>query len=165
MAAIKQMRVYVQVPQMNSRVANPGLPAELTLSELPGRRFRARVVRTSESIDPASRTLLAEVDVDNQAGLLLPGAYVEVHLKLPAPAHSVTVQVNALLFRSEGLNVAAARNGMVALVPITVGHDYGNSLEVTSGLSQDEQLIVNPPDSIVSGQKVKIVAASQGNPQ
>jgi RND family efflux transporter MFP subunit len=165
MAAINEMRVYVQVPQMNSRAAIPGLPADLTLEELPGRKFRGRVARTSESIDPTSRTLLAEVDVDNQAGLLLPGAYVEVHLKLPAPAHSVTVPVNALLFRSEGLTVAAARNGVVALVPITIGHDYGNSLEVTSGLTLDEQLIVNPPDSIVPGQKVQIVAASQGNPQ
>jgi multidrug efflux pump subunit AcrA (membrane-fusion protein) len=135
------------------------------LEELPGRKFRGRVARTSESIDPTSRTLLAEVDVDNQAGLLLPGAYVEVHLKLPAPAHSVTVPVNALLFRSEGLTVAAARNGVVALVPITIGHDYGNSLEVTSGLTPDELLIVNPPDSIVPGQKVQIVAASQGNPK
>jgi RND family efflux transporter MFP subunit len=153
MGAINQMRVYVQVPEMNSRAATPGLPADLTLSELPGRRFHARVVRTSESI------------VENPGSLLLPGAYVEVHLKLPTPAHSVTVPVNALLFRSEGLNVAVARNGVVALVPIAVGHDYGNSLEVTSGLSPSERLIINPPDSIVAGQKVQIVAASQGNPQ
>jgi RND family efflux transporter MFP subunit len=165
MGAINQMRVYVQVPEMNSRAATPGLPADLTLSELPGRRFHARVVRTSESIDQSSRTLLAEVDVENPGSLLLPGAYVEVHLKLPTPAHSVTVPVNALLFRSEGLNVAVARNGVVALVPIAVGHDYGNSLEVTSGLSPSERLIINPPDSIVAGQKVQIVAASQGNPQ
>jgi RND family efflux transporter MFP subunit len=165
MAAINQMRVYVQVPQMNSRAAAPGVAADITLAELPTRNFRGRVTRNSDAIDPGSRTLLAEVDVDNQAGLLLPGAYVEVHLKLPAPTHSVTVPVNTLLFRSEGLTVAAVRNGAVALVPITVGHDYGNSLEVTSGLTPEEQLIVNPPDSVVAGQHVQVVAASQGNPQ
>ncbi len=159
MAAIDRMRVYVQVPQVNSRAAMPGMPAELTLAELPGRRFQAKVVRTSNSIDMTSRTLLAEVDVNNPSGVLLPGAYVEVHLKLPGPPLSLTVPVNAFLFRSEGISVAAVRNGRIAIVPVTIGHDYGNELEVTSGLSVQEQLIVNPPDSIVNGQTVRIVPA------
>jgi RND family efflux transporter MFP subunit len=155
-AATGRMRVYVQVPEVNSPAARPGTPVELTLAELPGRRFRAKVVRTSGSIDPVSRTLLAEVDVDNPSGALLPGAYVEVHLKLRAAGHSLVVPVNAVLFRTEGLTVAAVRGGHVALLPITVGHDYGNTLEVVSGLEPGEELIVNPPDSIEAGQEVRV---------
>lgn len=162
MAAIRKMRVYVQVPQVNSRAALPGTPADLTLAELPGRRFHGHVTRTSNAIDMASRTLLAEVDVENRDGLLLPGAYVEVHLKLPAPSHAYTVPVNTILFRSEGLTVAAVRQGRIALLPITVGHDYGDALEVVSGLSPEEQIVLNPPDSILPGQKVNVAAAEPG---
>jgi RND family efflux transporter MFP subunit len=163
MAAVGQMRVYVQVPQMNSRSAAPGTPAELALPEMPGRRFAGRVARTSDSMDVASRTLKVEVDVDNLQGLLMPGEFVEVHLKLPAPVNSLTVPVNALLFRSEGMSAAAVRDGRVAILPVTIGHDYGDSLEVTSGLRPDEQIVVNPPDSIANGQKVRVIAA--GAPQ
>jgi len=155
-AATGRMRVYVQVPEVNSPAARPGAPVELTLAELPGRRFRAKIVRTSGSIDPSSRTLLAEVDVDNPSGVLLPGAYVEVHLKLRATGRSLVVPVNAVLFRTEGLTVAAVRGGRVALLPITVGHDYGNTLEVVSGLDGGEELIANPPDSIEAGQEVRV---------
>ena len=147
MAAVRQMRVYVQVPQMNSRSATPGTPAELAVPEMPGRRFPGRVVRTSDSMDLASRTLKVEVDVDNPQGLLMPGEFVEVHFKLPAPVNSLTVPVNALLFRAEGMSAAAVRDGRVVLVPVTIGHDYGDSLEVTSGLRPDDRIIVNPPDS------------------
>jgi len=157
MAAIGQMRVYVEVPQMNSRSAMPGTPAELAVPEIPGRRFAARVVRTSDSMDVASRTLKVEVDVDNPQGVLMPGEFVEMHFKLPAPVNSLTVPVNALLFRSEGMSSAAVRDGRVVLLPVTIGHDYGDSLEVTSGLRPDEQIIVNPPDSIANGQKVRVV--------
>ncbi len=157
MAAVHLMRVYIQVPQMNSRSATPGTPAELDIPEMPGRHFAGRVARTSDSMDVASRTLKVEVDVDNPQGLLMPGEFVEVRLKLPAPVNSVTVPVNALLFRSEGMSAAAVRDGRVVLLPVTIGHDYGDALEVTSGLRPDEQLIVNPPDSIASGQKVQVI--------
>jgi RND family efflux transporter MFP subunit len=159
MAATYMMRVYVEVPQVKSQVAKPGTPAELTLSEMPGRRFHGRVARTSGAISPSSRTLRAEVDVENPDGTLLPGAFVEVHMNLPAAAHSLTVPVNAMLFRSEGMTVAAVRDNRVALLPVTIGHDYGNELEITSGLSANEQLIVNPPDSIASGQQVRVSGA------
>jgi len=116
-AAIREMRVYVQVPQAFSRAARPGTPAELALAELPGRRFRGRITRTSNAIDPASRTLLVEVDVENLDGTLLPGAYVQVHLKLRAADRTLTVPVNVLLFRSEGISVAAVRDGRIVLLP------------------------------------------------
>jgi RND family efflux transporter MFP subunit len=160
-AAIQKVRVYVRVPQVNSRSAAPGTQADLTLPELPGHHFRAQVVRNSSAIDAASRTLLVEVDVDNPSGILLPGAFVEVHLKLPAPTHSLTVPVNALIFRSEGLRVAAVRNKRIDLLPITVGHDYGDAVEVTSGIQPDERLVVNPPDSIFAGQEVQVAESAE----
>jgi multidrug efflux pump subunit AcrA (membrane-fusion protein) len=134
---------------------------ELTLAELPGRRFRAQVIRTSNAIDVVSRTLRVEVDVNNSDGALLPGAYVDVHLMLSKAGHAITVPVNATLFRSEGLTVAAVRDGRVALLPVTVGHDYGNELEIVAGLNGDEQLIVNPPDSIAAGQAVRVTPTRQ----
>jgi RND family efflux transporter MFP subunit len=159
LAAVGQLRVFVQVPQMNAHNAAPGAAGELAVPELPGRRFPGRVVRTSGSMDLASRTLKVEVDVDNQQGLLMPGEYVELHLKLPAPVHSMTLPVNAFLFRAEGMSAAAVRDGRVMLLPVTIGHDYGDSLEVTSGLGADEQIVVNPPDSLANGQQVRVISA------
>ncbi len=157
MAAVNRMRVYVQVPQMNSRATAPGLRAELAVPEMPGRRFAGRIARTSDSMDQASRTLRVEVDVDNPKGLLMPGELVSVHFKLPAPVHSVTVPVNALIFRREGMSAVSVRGGHVVLLPVTIGHDYGDALEVTSGLGPDEEIVVNPPDSIADGQEVRVV--------
>lgn len=161
LAALGKMRVFVQVPQANSRSATPGAPVDLTLQEFPGRVFRANIARTANAFDVASRTLRVEVDVDNPDGALLPGAYVEVHLKLPQAGHALTIPFNATLFRAEGMSVAAVRNGRVVLLPVTVGHDYGNSLEIVAGLTANEQLIVNPPDSIAAGQQVRVTEAKQ----
>jgi len=161
MAALGKMRVYVQVPQANSRSAKPGAEVDLTLQEYPGRVFRAHVARTANAIEEASRTLRVEVDVDNPDGALLPGAYVSVHLKLPQAGHALTIPFNATLFRAEGLSVAAVRDGHVELLPVTVGHDYGTSLEIVAGLTGSEQLIVNPPDSIAAGQQVRVTEARQ----
>lgn len=157
--AINKLRVYVQVPQANSRAATAGTAADLVVPELPGQHFMATVARTSNAMDPASRTLRVEVDVDNPRGILIPGALVSVHLKLPAPAYSLVVPVNALLFRSEGMSAAVVQNGRIAIVPVTIGRDFGDSLEVTSGLNADDQIVVNPPDSIAAGQKVQLAAA------
>ncbi|HWQ54558.1 MAG TPA: efflux RND transporter periplasmic adaptor subunit [Bryobacteraceae bacterium] len=163
LAAISRLRVFVQVPQVNSRAAIPGTPVELALAEMPGRRFRGQLTRTANAIDVASRTLRVEIDVDNAEGLLLPGAYVEAHLKLKAGIHSLTIPVNAVLFRSEGMSVATVSDHRVAISRITIGHDYGDSLEVTGGLSADDLLVVNPPDSIAAGDTVEIAnAASLG---
>ncbi len=161
LAAIARLRVFVAVPQANSASSVPGAAADVTLAEQPTRIYRGRVARTANSIAPSSRTLLVEVDVDNPDGSLLPGSYVQVHLKLPGPAHAVTVPVSATLFRSEGLSVAAVREGRVVLVPISVGRDFGNELEVTSGLSPEEELIINPPDSLVNGQAVRTSSTAE----
>ena len=157
--AVRRLRVYIQVPQINARNATPGTQAAVVVPELPARRFTGQVVRTSEAMDPSSRTLRVEVDVDNPQGLLMPGELAEVHLKLPAPRNSVTVPVNALLFRTEGMCAAAVRDGRVTLLPVTIGRDNGDTLDVTVGLGLEEQIIVNPPDSIANGQKVRVLPA------
>ncbi len=153
------LRVYVNVPEEYSQAAKPGLTAELTMAEFPGRRFEGKLVRTADAIDAATRTLLVEVDVNNPTGNLLPGAYAEVHLKLPVATSSLVLPVNTLLFRSEGLRVATVVNGHAALKQVALGHDFGSSVEVVSGLTGDEEVVVNPPDSIVSGEAVRVVAA------
>lgn len=158
-AAIRKLRVYVNVPQQYSQSAKPGLRADLTLLEFPGRRFPGTLVRTAESIDVASRTLLVEVDVDNASGELFPGAYAQVHLKVPISAPSLILPVNTLIFRSEGLQVGTVQDGNRAvLANITLGRDLGNEVEVISGLAASDFVIVNPPDSLVSGEKVRVVA-------
>jgi RND family efflux transporter MFP subunit len=159
-SAINVLRVYVSVPQTYWRVARPGVNADVTLTEYPGRVFRGRLVRTSDAIDLTSRTLLVEVDVSNATGELLPGAYATVHLKLPSRTNALTVPVNALLFRADGLQVALVRDGRVALQNVKLGRDFGNSVEVINGLSSGDQVIVNPSDSISSGEQVQITKGS-----
>jgi RND family efflux transporter MFP subunit len=152
-----KLRVYVNVPEAYSQAAKPGLTATLTLAEFPGRTFPGTLVRTANAIDQSTRTLLVEIRVDNPTGTLFTGAYAEVHLKLPTAASSLILPVNALLFRSEGLMVVAVTDDKHAeLKPITLGHDFGSEVEVIAGLTGDESIIVNPPDSIVSGQTVRI---------
>lgn len=158
-ASVSKLRVYVNVPQIYSRSAIPGLNADLTLAEFPGRRFHGKLVRTSEAIDAGTRTLLTEVDVDNSSGELKPGAYTEVHLALPAATPSLILPVSAFLFRSEGLRVGVVRaDGKVALLPVVVGKDYGTELEVLSGINASDQVVVNPPDSLTSGAVVHVVS-------
>jgi len=151
-----KLRVYVSVPQVYSQAAKPGLTADLVLSEFPGRVFPGTLVRTAESIDQSTRTLLVEIRVDNPTGTLLSGAYAEVHLKLPTATSAFILPVNTLLFRSEGLRVAAVTDGHAELKPITLGHDFGSEVEVVAGLTGNESIIANPPDSLVSGEEVRI---------
>jgi RND family efflux transporter MFP subunit len=163
-----KLRVYVNVPEAYSQAAKPGLTANLVLSEFPGRLFPGTLVRTAEAIDQSTRTLLVEIRVNNPTGTLLSGAYAEVHLKLPTATSALILPVNTLLFRSEGLRVAAITDGKHAeLKPITLGHDFGSEVEVVAGLTGDESIIVNPPDSIVSGEEVRIAqpAASGASQQ
>jgi RND family efflux transporter MFP subunit len=156
------LRIFVAVPEVYSRAARVGAAATLTLDEFPGQTFRGTVTRTSQSIDMASRTLNTEIDVDNPTEQLLPGAYVQVHLKLPNRTRSVIIPANALLFRSEGLRVGVVRNQHAQLVPITIGADYGSSVQVTSGLTLDDQVIVSPSDSLISGAPVRIANQAVG---
>jgi RND family efflux transporter MFP subunit len=154
LAAINTLRVFVAVPQLYSQAVRPAATASLTLDEFPGKIFTGTIARNSNSIDPASRTLLVEVDVDNRNGNLLPEAYVRVHLKLPQSVNSVTIPANTLLFRSEGLRVGVVRNGRAELVPVTIGRDYGSSVEVVSGLQPTDAVIVN----LISGTAVQVNA-------
>lgn len=158
LAATNTLRVFVNVPQIYSRSAAPGVAAQLTLSEYPNRKFVGKIARNAEAIDPVQRTLLTEVDVDNSTGELLPGAFAQVHLTLVAKAPSLLLPVNSLLFRAEGLQAGVVReDGKVALVPIAIGKDYGTQVEVVSaGLTEGDNVIVNPPDSLAIGTVVRI---------
>jgi RND family efflux transporter MFP subunit len=155
-AAIRTLRVYVSIPEVYSRAARSGAPATLTLDEFPAQTFHGTLVRNANSIDIASRTLLVEVDVENPTGQLLPGAYVFVHLKLPDETHSVTIPSNTLIFRKEGLQIGVVRNGKAELVPVKIGRDYGNTVEIVSGLQPTDAIIVDPSDSLVTGLPVHL---------
>lgn len=157
-AAIRNLRVYVNLPQQYSQAAKPGIVANLTLQEFPGRVFLGKLVRTADSIDPASRTLLVEVDVDNAKGELLPGAYAEVHLSVSAGSPTLILPVSALIFRGNNLQVGTVQNGnKAALKTVILGHDLGTETEIVSGLTADDSVIANPPDSLISGETVRVV--------
>jgi RND family efflux transporter MFP subunit len=160
MAQPGTLRVYVNVPEEYSRGTKVGMTADLALAEFPGRKFQGKLVRTADAINMTTRTLLIEIDVNNPAGTLLTGSYAEVHLQVPTQASTFLLPVNTLLFRSEGLRVGIVRDGKVVLSAVTPGHDFGNQIEIVSGLKADDQVIINPPDSIVSGQGVQIVQAT-----
>jgi RND family efflux transporter MFP subunit len=154
------LRVYVNVPEEYSRGTKIGMTADLTLAEFPGRKFQGKLVRTADAINMTTRTLLIEIDVANPTGTLLTGSYAEVHLAVPTQASTFLLPVNTLLFRSEGLQVGVVRDGKVVLSSVTPGHDFGNQIEIVSGLKLDDKVIINPPDSIVTGQQVQIVQAT-----
>ena len=162
MAAIRTLRVYVAVPEVYSPSVRSGGSATLTLEEFPGETFRGTIVRNTNSIDLASRTLLVEVDIDNPTGRLLPGAYVFAHLKLPDATHSVTIPANALIFRKEGLQVALVREGKARLVTVKISHDYGNSVEIAASLQPTDAVIADPSDSLLDGTPVRVSNNSAG---
>jgi RND family efflux transporter MFP subunit len=166
MAAVNKLRVYVAVPEVDSLAAQTGAKARLTLDEFPGETFEGTIVRDSDSIDSATRTLNVEVDVDNAQGRIRTGAYAFVHLKVPqsthASAQSLTIPANTLLFRSEGLRVGVVRNGRAELTPITIGRDFGATVEVVAGLQPTDQVIVSPSDSLTSGTPVQVSTPAAG---
>src|ERR1700756_2047416 len=155
-----KLRVYVNVPEEYSQGVKVGMTADLSLAEFPGRKFQGNLVRTAEAINMTTRTLLIEIDVKNPAGELLTGSYAEVHLRVPTHASTLLLPVNTLIFRSAGLRVGIVKEGKVELTGVTPGRDSGNQIEITAGLKPDDQVIINPPDSIVSGQRVQIVQAT-----
>lgn len=154
------LRVYVDVPEEYSRGVKVGMTADLGLAEFPDRKFQGKVVRTADAINMTTRTLLIEIDVQNPTGTLLTGSYSEVHLSVPTLASTFLIPVNTLLFRTEGLRVGVVKGGKVVLTTVTPGHDFGNEIEIVAGLKADDQVIINPPDSIVAGQQVQIVQAT-----
>jgi RND family efflux transporter MFP subunit len=156
LAAIGKIRVFVSVPEAYSTAIRNGGKAALTLDEYPGRSFEGTITRNSSAIDQSTRTLNVEVDIDNPKGELLPGAYVFVHFKVPEHAVSLMIPSNTLLFRAEGLRAGVVRNGRVQLVPVTIGRDQGANVEIASGLTKNDAVILNPSDSLASGQEVQI---------
>ena len=161
------LRVYVNVPQIYSASCVPGVTADLIFTEHQGQKFQGKIVRTAKAIDPNSRTLLVEVDMDNRNGEIFPGAYTEVHFKLKNPLPSLIVPVPTLIFRSEGLRIAIVDSDNKAkLVPVTLGQDDGRTVQVIQGLEAGDRVIQNPPDSIVDGETVRVVqpqGANQGS--
>ena len=155
-----KLRVYVNVPEEYSQGVKVGMTANLALAEFPGRTFQGQLVRTSDAINVTTRTLLIEIDVDNPTGTLLTGSYAEVHLQVPTQGSTYLIPVNTLIFRAEGLHVGIVKDGKVMISAVTPGHDFGNQIEIISGLKAGNQIIVNPPDSLVEGQQVQIVQAT-----
>lgn len=158
------IRVYVSVPEAYADSVRPGLKANIQSASISGRAFSGNVVRNAESIDPSTRTLLTEIDVPNPKGELLPGAYAQVHFALKVRVPRLTIPVNAMLTRAEGTLAAVVTGDKVQLKPIVIGRDYGREVEVLSGIQESELIILNPSDSLESGQQVK-VKQQQQSPQ
>ena len=158
MSAIRVLRVYVNVPQVNAPDAKTGVLATLTMPQYPGRKFTGRLVRSSDAVDPTTRTLLVEVDVDNRDGELLPGSYTEVHLHTSNAVPALNVPVSALILQPDGLYVATVDTHNIAhLVHVIAGRDMGSSIEIVNGLKTGQPVIANPPDSLTDGEKVRVV--------
>ena len=156
-AQINPLRVYINVPQSMAQDATVGVTADLKFNEFPERTFPGKVVRTAGAIDPTSRTLLTEVDVPNENGQLLPGAYMQVHLSTGGNRQSLLISANTLLFKSDGTTVGVVgSDNKVKLKKVKIGKDLGTHLEITEGLSPKDRVIVNPSDSLASGQIVRV---------
>jgi RND family efflux transporter MFP subunit len=156
LAAVRKLRVFVPVPEVYESAVRDGEHVVLTSDAFPNDKFSGTLVRSSHAVDMGSRTLNVEVDVDNVTGKLLPGAYAFVHLNVPGEARALTIPANTLLFRSEGLRVGVVENGRVQLKPVKLGHDYGATVEVLSGITAADQIILDPADSLETGDIVQI---------
>jgi RND family efflux transporter MFP subunit len=161
LAAISRVRVFIDLPEQDRAAARSGAAAVLYLNEFPGRKFTGVIARNANAIDPAARTLRVEIDVDNPGGELLPGSYISVHLRAAGTANPIVVPSNTLLFRSEGLRAALVKDGKAELIPVKVGRDFGETLEILDGLKPDDALIVNPPDSILPGTPVRVMGSGK----
>ena len=161
LSAVHKLRVFVPVPEADQSAVHDGQHVLLTSDAFPGVKFDGVLARNSRAVDVASRTLNVEVDIDNTTGKLLPGAYVFAHFHVPAATESMTLPANTLLFRKEGLRVGVVENGRVTLRPITIGHDYGATVEILSGLTASDNVILDPSDSLESGDIVQMQAPQQ----
>lgn len=160
-ADVRRLRLYVHVPQTYAALMKPGITADLVFPDRPGKIYTAKLDSTSNAIDQASRTLLAQLSVDNKNNELLPGAYSEVHFKLPVGAGNASFKVpaNVLLFRGDGMKVATVgERGQVVMKEVTVGRDYGSDIEIVQGLSAEDKVILSPPDSLTDGVNVRVAA-------
>jgi RND family efflux transporter MFP subunit len=161
-SAINTLRVFVNVPQIYAPDAKKGVAATLTLPQYPGRVFKGKLVRTSDSVDPATRTLLAEIDVENRSGELLPGSYTQVHLNVSRAAPALIVPVSALILEPDGLHIATVDDSHHAhILRVTPGRDFGATVEILSGLAEGQPVIANPPDSLTEGEEVRVVQPTE----
>jgi len=161
-SVIRTLRVFVNVPQIYAPDAKNGVIATLTLPQYPGRKFEGKLVRTSSAVDTATRTLLAEVDVNNPSGELLPGSYTEVHLHTSNSAPALIVPVSALILEPDGLHVATVdTNNIAHLVHVSAGRDFGTTVEILTGLKPMQGVVANPPDSMIDGEKVRVVTPNR----
>lgn len=165
MAKVDPLRAFVSVPQNYAPAIKVGMDAWVTLPERPGQKFKGTVARTAEAIDLMTRTLLTEVDVPNPDGKLLPGSFGEVHFNTGINAQKLTIPVNAMLFRQEGPHVAVVgSDNKVRLQAITIGHDYGTTLEILGGVDPADRIIINPADSIEDGETVNVAPSNSAGP-
>ncbi|MGD0903268.1 MAG: efflux RND transporter periplasmic adaptor subunit [Terracidiphilus sp.] len=163
--AIQTLRVYANLPQAYSNNVKRGSKIGLTFAEHAGKTYEGTLVRTADAIDPASRTLLVEIDVDNRAGELLPGSLAQVHFKTPAAGPVFIVPAAALIFRKEGLRVGVVVSGNVAhLVPVVIGEDDGASVQIVNGLGAGDRVIQDPPDSLIEGEKLFVESSGAPTP-
>jgi RND family efflux transporter MFP subunit len=162
--ALQTLRVYANLPQIYSANVKPGAKIDLTFAEHAGKIYQGTLVRTADAIDPVSRTLLVEIDVDNHAGELLPGSLAQVHFKKPAAGPTLIVPAAALIFRKEGMCVGVVNGNVAHLAPVVIGEDDGASVQIVTGLSLGDQVIQDPPDSLIDGEKVQVTSpGSQTN--
>ena len=163
LSAIGTLRVFINVPQIYAPDAKNGVTATLTLPQYPGRIFHGKLVRSSDAMDPATRTLLAEVDVDNRSGELLPGSYAEVHLNVSTNVPALIVPISALILEPDGLHVATVDASHHAhIVRVTQGRDSGATMEILGGLEPGQLVVTNPPDSLTDGELVRVVSSDAG---
>jgi RND family efflux transporter MFP subunit len=164
--AIQTLRVYANLPQIYSQSVKRGSKIDLTFAEHAGKTYQGTLVRTADAIDPVSRTLLVEIDVDNRAGELLPGSLAQVHFKTPPAGQTFIVPAAALIFRREGMRVGTVVNGNVAhLIPVIIGEDDGATVQIVSGIGAGDKVIQDPPDSLIEGEKVYVESSgNQANP-
>ena len=161
MQAISTLRVYTNVPQLYSQGLKRGMKIALTFPEYPGRTFEGTLVRTADAIDPTSRTMLAEIDVDNRGSELMPGALAQVHFKTLTAGPTFIVPAAAVIFRRSGLQLGTVVNGsegtVAHLVSVVIGQDDGANVQIVNGLGSNDQVIQDPPDSLIEGEKVRVV--------
>lgn len=162
MADVRRLRIYAQVPEAYASAATAGLKAELHFIERPGQVFYADATRTSRALDPSARTLQVELDLDNDKADLLPGSYADIHFDLPASTETLRLPANTVMFRNTGLQVAVVQNDTVRLKTITQGRDFGKTVEVLAGLDPNDAVVVNPPDSIADGMRVRLAPPPPG---
>ncbi len=161
MQAVSTLRVYVSVPQVYSDSAKVGESVDLTFPEHPGKHYTGKVVRTAQAIDPATRTLLVEVDVANPKGELLAGTLAQAHFKVAPVGNVFVLPVSALIFRAAGLQVGTVKSGVAHLVTVTIGQDDGRTVQVNTGLNKDDLVIQDPPDALVDGERVRVLTPDE----